>query len=62
MSDAYEPTPDEAKLVSAAEAAIVAILAKLEDATGRSIDFVEVDTRNWGRLGTTILLTRRARQ
>lgn len=58
MTDAERETES----VHEAETAIVKILARLEDETGKSIDHVDVDTRNWGRLATTITLTTRVRQ
>ena len=52
----------ELNRVTEAETAIAAILLRLEQDTGKSIDVVNVDTRNWGRLATEIFLTTTPRQ
>ena len=48
--------------IKRAEERIRRVLLDLEEATGKSIDLVNVDTRNWGRLATEIFLTTTVRQ
>jgi hypothetical protein len=45
-----------------AEDAIQAVLFELEQSTGLSIEFVEVDTRNFGQLKVSIELTEAQRE
>lgn len=52
----------ELDAVKKAQEAIRTILLRLEEETGKSIDSVEVDTRNFAQLATQIWLTAAGRR
>lgn len=56
------PSRQELDAIKAAETAIQATLHALEESTGKSIDNVDIDTRNFGKLATEISLTSKPRQ
>ena len=57
-----EATRRELNFVKEAEEAIRVALLRLEDKTGKSVESVNVDTRNFGRLSTEIFLTSTRRE
>jgi hypothetical protein len=61
MPDHRDFTPAVYTAIELVERRIRTILLDLEETTGFSIDYVTVDTRNWGQLRTEIALTKTKR-
>lgn len=57
MIHSIDPMEDEMRELVLAEEAIQKILFALEERTNRSVDLVNVDTRNWANLKVEITMT-----
>ena len=62
LSREEEAAQREIAAITQAEEKIRRILLDLEDATGKSVEQVNVDTRNWVSLSTEIFLTMTVRR